>query len=271
MATDIIVSNITKIPQFDGTNFSNWKYRVGVLLDEKGLRKYIEKTLEVILTEVDPTKRDEAKTEEKKCISILVQSIHDSQLEYVREKTLAKDMFDALCAIFERKSIATQLLLRKELLMMKYNTNDDITNHFLRFDRKIRELKSTGAKMEELDVVVHLLLTLPNQYDGLVTALETMEQEKLSMDFVKTRLMDEYNKRTGRSSSSKSSEPGAMDANAGGKSSDIVCYQCQQVIKNTSVGRISRTKIANVAKMLKREPKRRTTLAIRMLNRCVLL
>lgn len=228
MATDIIVSNITKIQQFDGTNFSNWKYRVGVLLDEKGLRKYIDESLADILTGAEAAKREEIRTEEKKCISILVQSIHDSQLEYVREKKLAKEMFDALCGIFERKSIATQLLLRKELLMMKYNTNDDITNHFLHFDRKIRELKSTGAKMEELDVVVHLLLTLPKEYDNLVTALETMDQEKLSLDFVKTRLMDEYNKRTGRSSSSKSSEPGAMSAKAGRKSSEIICYQCQK-------------------------------------------
>lgn len=228
MATDIIVSNITKIQQFDGTNFSNWKYRVGVLLDEKGLRKYIEKTLDEVLGEVEPTKREEAKTEEKKCISILVQSIHDSQLEYVREKTKAKDMYDALCGIFERKSIATQLLLRKQLLMLKYNASDDITNHFLLFDRKIRELKSTGAKMEELDVVVHLLLTLPKEYDNLVTALETMDQEKLSLDFVKTRLMDEYNKRTGGNSSSKSSEPGAMSAKAGGRSSEIICYRCHK-------------------------------------------
>lgn len=229
MATDIIVSNITKIQQFDGTNFSNWKYRVGVLLDEKGLRKFIEKTLDVILTEVEPAKREEAKVEEKKCISILVQSIHDSQLEYVREKKLAKEMFDALCGIFERKSIATQLLLRKELLMMKYNTKDDITNHFLLFDRKIRELKSTGAKMEELDVVVHLLLTLPTEYDNLVTALETMDQDKLSLDFVKTRLMDEYNKRTGRSSSGKSSDPGAMSAKTFRKPSELTCYRCEQV------------------------------------------
>lgn len=227
MATDIVVSSITKIQQFDGTNFSNWKYRVGILLDEKGLRKYIEKSLETILTEVDPAKRVEANTEEKKCISILVQSIHDSQLEYVREKTTAKDMYDALVSVFERKSIATQLLLRKELLTMKYNPKDDITNHFLLFDRKIRELKSTGAKMEPLDVVVHLLLTLPKEYDTLVTALETMDQEKLSMDFVKTRLMDEYNKRSGISCPIKPSEPGAMNAKVEGNQ-EIVCYRCHK-------------------------------------------
>lgn len=223
---EITVNNIVKIQQFDGTNFSNWKYRVGILLDEKGLRKYIDEDLDAILAGVLAESRDATKLEEKKCVSILVQSIHDSQLEYVREKKKAKEMYDALCSVFERKSISTQLLLRKQLLMMKYHESDDITDHFLKFDRMIRELKSTGAKMEELDVVVHLLLTLPKSYDNLVTALETMDQAKLSLEFVKTRLMDEHNKRTGGNSSSKSSEPGAMSAKA--KSREIVCYRCNK-------------------------------------------
>lgn len=215
-----------KIPLFDGTNFSNWKYRVGILLDERGLKQYIEEDLANILAATEATKRDAAKKEEKKCVSILVQTMHDNQLEYVKDKSLAKDMFDTLKNIFERKSVASQLLLRKQLLTMKYNDNDDIIEHFLKFDTKIRQLKSTGTKMEDLDVVVHLLITLPKSYDNLVTALETMDQKNLSLEFVKSRLMDEFNKRKASSSNnsntSKANENSAMQA----KNPDIVCYRC---------------------------------------------
>jgi len=38
-------TQVVKIQQFDGTNFGNWKYWLGILLDEKGLRKFIEKDL----------------------------------------------------------------------------------------------------------------------------------------------------------------------------------------------------------------------------------
>ena len=58
-------------------------------------------------------------------------------------------MFDTLCAIFERKSVATQVLLRKQLLMMKYNESEDMIEYLLQFDKRIRELKSTGATMQE--------------------------------------------------------------------------------------------------------------------------
>lgn len=218
-------STTMKIPQFDGTNFSNWKYRVGTLLDEKGLKLYIENDISDLLkAEKDATKHVAVNFGEKKCISLLVQSIHDSQLEYVREKETAKQMYDTLCSIFERKSISSQLLYRKQLLLMKYDDSNEIIEHILQFDTKVRELKSTGAKMEELDIVVHLLLTLPKSYDNLVTALETMDQSKLSVEFVKTRLMDEHNKRTGGNSLGKPSEPGAMSAK--GKSKQVICFGC---------------------------------------------
>lgn len=31
-----------KIPLFDGSNYENWKFRMGCLLDEKDLLKYVE-------------------------------------------------------------------------------------------------------------------------------------------------------------------------------------------------------------------------------------
>lgn len=158
---------VIKIQQFDGKNFSNWKFRVGILLDEKDLRKYIDKPLSEFLAAAKEDKDKEAvKLQEKKCMSILMQTISDGQLEYIKEKKTAKEMFDALSAVFERKSIAGQLLVRKQLLMMKYHESDDMIQHFLEFDKKIRELKSAGATMDDLDIIVHLLLTLPKSYDN---------------------------------------------------------------------------------------------------------
>lgn len=210
-----------KIPLFDGRNFSNWKYRVGILLDEKDLKNFIEEKLDDILAKTDDAKKAEVRKNEKKCVSILVQTIHDCQLENVKDKSTAKEMFDTLESLFVRKTIASQLFLRKQLLTMKYNDNEDISSHILKFDTKIRELKATGTKLEETDVIVHLLLTLPESYNNLVTALETMDQKNLTVEFVKTRLMDEHNKRKGVCSSYSSVSSSAMQART-----DIICYKC---------------------------------------------
>lgn len=147
--------------------------------------------------------QSKVRIEEKKCVSILVQTIQDDQLELVKDKKTAKQMFDGLCAIFERKSVAGYLLAKKQLLLMKYQEGDEMIEHFVMFDTKVRELKSKGAKLEELDIIVHLFITLPESYDGLVTALETISQDELTLEFVETRLMDGHNKRCGRDSTNK--------------------------------------------------------------------
>lgn len=74
---------------------------------------------------------------------------------------------------------------------MKVDTSETMSAHFLKFDRLICELKSTGGVIEETDVVCHLLLTLPSEYDAVVTALETLSTEQLKISFVKNRPLDE--------------------------------------------------------------------------------
>ncbi|KAF2887708.1 hypothetical protein ILUMI_18465 [Ignelater luminosus] len=79
---------------------------------------------------------------------------------------------------------------------MKFDsTNDTLANHFLKFDKSIRDLRSTGATLKETDIVCHLLLTMPNEYEVVITALETLSKEDLTLNFVQNRLLEEELKR----------------------------------------------------------------------------
>lgn len=213
-------SSIVKLPLFDGSNFSNWKYRIGMLLRQRKLEKYIQDDLDDILEETEEEKKEKVRDEESLCASILVETMHDSQLENIKEQTTAKGIFDALLAIYERNSITSQIILRRQLLLMKFNENDNIVDYLLEFDKKVRELKATGATLEEIDVIVHLFLTLPKSYDSLVMAIETIDADNLTVQYVKTRLIDEFNKRKAFSNDKNKSVGGsAMNA-------VVTCYKC---------------------------------------------
>lgn len=75
--------------------------------------------------------------------------------------------------------------------------------------------------MEELDIVCNLLITLPKRYNTLVTAIETMDSDKITLDFVKSRLLDEHQKHNPSVSGEKSSTA-AMNTS-------VTCYACGQV------------------------------------------
>lgn len=132
------------------------------------------------------------KKNDRKCKSLIVQRIANSHLEYIKDEETAYGIWNILKNTFERKGIASQLRIRKKLLTMKFDTSETtLSAHFLKFDRLIRELKSTSAVVEETDVICHLLLTLPTEYDAVVTALETLSTKQLKISFVKNRLLDE--------------------------------------------------------------------------------
>ncbi|KMQ83135.1 copia protein [Lasius niger] len=162
-----------KVPLFDGTNFDNWKFRMETLLEEHELLEYVKEAYTSMITieeadsaEVRAGKEEQLKhfrRSDRKCKSQIVQRIADSHLEYVKDEETAHGIWSVLSSTFERKGIANQLRLRKTLLTMKYSTSETMGNHFLKFDKLIRELRSTGAKLEDTDVVCHLLLTMPER------------------------------------------------------------------------------------------------------------
>lgn len=102
------------------------------ILEEKALLDYITEDLEVItLHESD---KGLSKTfEEWK--EVLIKHIADDQLGYIKDQEMAKDIYDSLEAIFERRSVANQLLLRKELALMKYDGIADMNHYLLQFDK----------------------------------------------------------------------------------------------------------------------------------------
>lgn len=69
-----------------------------------------------------------------------------------------------------------------------------LNEFFLKFDGLVRQLMSSGAKMEKLDIICHLVITLPKIYDNVVTEVEISNPHSLELDFVKNRLLAEEGK-----------------------------------------------------------------------------
>lgn len=171
------------IQQFTGEKYSVWKFRVKALLDELNV-------LHVVNNEPPEVITDEWRKCDSTAKSVIVEYLSDSFLDFVKDNVTARNIFLALDNIYERRSLATQLALRKKLLTLRLQSEVTLMQHFINFDSIIADLVAAGAVLDELDKISHLLLTLPSSYDGIATALETLGDDTLTLAFVKTRLLD---------------------------------------------------------------------------------
>ena len=208
-------------PKFNGTNFSQWKFRLDLLLEEKSLKEFVEGDLTSEADEgIDQKEKDILLVKDAKCRSLIAQTINDEQLTYIMDKKTSKEMYDGLLSMFQRRSITSQLVLRKQLMSMKFDGND-MQKHFARFDNIVRDLRLAGAKPEEQDLIVSLFLTLNEKYDALIESLNGMDESKLTLDYAKSRLLDMFAKQNdGRPA--KTNDAYAMQA----KNPNIVCFKC---------------------------------------------
>ena len=175
--------------------------------DEPGLyRKYL-------------AKRDRA-------LSTIVLGIDHSLLYLIGDPEDPVFVWRKLEAQFQRRTWANKLSLRRKLYGLKLKENEDVQGHIKSMIEVFDELAVIGDEVEEEDRVVHVLASLPDSFNVLVTALEA-NAEVPPLEIVIERLLHEQRKINERCEERKER---CHDALIGRyqKSSGPVCYNCKK-------------------------------------------
>lgn len=144
------------------------------------------------------------------------------QIDIIRDKETAYDMWKSLQDVYEKRSLSGKLFLRRKLMSMKMNEREKLKEFLSKFDHVLCQLKSSGAEIKEEDAICKLLLALPKSYETVVTVLENMAIKTLDMNYVKTRLRIDSEKR--KENDGDQSEPTKAAAFMPNKS--IKCHNC---------------------------------------------
>ena len=73
---------------------------------------------------------------------------------------------------FQKKTWANKLSLHRRLYSLKLGEGDSVQDHIKKMTEIFGELSVVGDEISDKDRVVHLLASLPDSYNVLVTALE---------------------------------------------------------------------------------------------------
>ena len=90
-------------------NFHAWKYRIGLILAENDLARFIKEEVEEPEDAVEKAKHQKDSIRAQR---IIADSIKDHLIPYVSSKKTPKEMFDALSKLYEGKNINRKMNLR---------------------------------------------------------------------------------------------------------------------------------------------------------------
>ena len=129
--------------------------------------------------------------------------------------------------MFERHTLLKKLAARRELYTVKTFLGENVVAHINRGKQMAGILKSMSVNIDEKEIAMAVLNGLPTRFEALIVALDALgnEEKIFSLDFVKSRLLQEERRANMKSSSSNTSAlvnraPSNRDTN------DYKCTNC---------------------------------------------
>lgn len=190
-----------------GENYPTWKIQVRMALMKENLWSIVSGTESApTTTDADRTKFNARKD---KALAIIVLSVDPSLLYLLGDPDDPIAVWKKLADQFQKKSWANKLKLRRKLYSLRLNDSGSVQEHIKEMSEIFESLSVIGDPIKEEDRVVHLLASLPDSYNMLVTALEA-NADVPEMAVVTERLLHEERKIEERRGASKNKELGLL-------------------------------------------------------------
>lgn len=220
MTENSIVTKYT-ITKLNGENYFLWKFKLKLLLIEKGVWSVIDEV------RPDPITTEWIRNDQKAQTTIGL-NIDDLQIHHIRDCNSAKEIWDTLKEVYEKDTPSNRIYILRQIMSQKVNEGTDIEKHITKMTELFQRLFSLGDMDPEFFKSAALLGSLPESYNGLVTALEARSDGKLNAKVVTEKIIAEYRRRKEKEQMDVESET-AMKASTFTKNpKDITCFFCKK-------------------------------------------
>lgn len=182
-----------KIEALDVDNYPIWSIRMTLALNDKGLWSLV--TGDTKVTE------DNA-ADNIKAHALICMNVKDHHLVAIHKCT-AKEAWDKLADTYHAKTYARRINLRRELNNIKKKHDEPLTKYVARARMLRDDLAATGMAVEDSELITNVLAGLPSEYANLTSIIETIGDEKQSIDDVLSKLL-QHEQRVNRNDSSTS-------------------------------------------------------------------
>lgn len=177
--------------KLNGRNYTHWAYRMQLYLKN-------EKCWEVINEQVRPhnTSIHKWNKMEENANFLISVMVEDNQLPIIKRADCARDAWIELVKHHRKSTFSTKIRLLRKMYREILPKNGSMEDHLSKLMEYYDELCEIGHVVEEEQFVSIILTSVGEDYDHLVTALDCRDEKELTLDLVKCKLLDEYDRKT---------------------------------------------------------------------------
>ena len=220
--------------KFDGKDFSTWKFKMEMLLLDLDVWEVVE---------IPNDKTSEAKTEKgtmtdaksfakknQKALSVITQHLSDRLIKHIKHLRSASDAWMKLKELHESKQITNRLTLRLQFISIRMAPGSDMLDHINKVRDLASQLRDTGVKLDDEEIIAVIFLSLPDQYNTLTVALQS-RKDIPDLEEVCEKLINEHN-RQAQASHSEVKDERALVAHGSRRGipgkRDMECFFCKK-------------------------------------------
>lgn len=206
------------IAKLSNQNYPTWKFEMEMFLEREDLWHVVD--------EPKPEPETAAwKKADKKARATIALCIDRSQYTLIKDCGSASEVWDALKHYHEKATASSQLALLSRLCDAKLEESGDVEKHLLNMDALFERVEDAGLELAEKLRVAMILRSMPDSYHFLASALEARKDEEVTMELVRFKLIDEYQKRLSRNGGARDDEQGLKVQKV---NKQKVCFFCKK-------------------------------------------
>ena len=192
MATsDESVGNALKFAKLYTSNYRSWAFNMRLYLESQDLFEHADGTAESPGDEASANEVRSFRLKAKKVWTYICHAVEPDEQLHVRETTTATEAWDALKSQFARDSIPQKVRLRQKYYFCGFHSNGNMLEHINYLKSQHDQLQEMGIDVNDQELAMTLLASLPDEYMPLITALDAVGEQELSFEKVKGVLLND--------------------------------------------------------------------------------
>ena len=178
-------SEATKIiNKFNGGNFNLWKFKIEMLLASMNIWDIVDGAMETPPSNADSKVLKEYQRRVKKTISIIGLNLAGNQLARINGNKKPLEILTTFFNIHETKNLSNMFFVNPKFFTCKMQEGDNLLDHINKVKSLLDQLACLEVYVRDKNIVIILFKSLLASFKYLITALQTMSMNELTMDYI---------------------------------------------------------------------------------------